>query len=702
MLFLWPWIKDHLNYDLTPQKAAELLTRHAFAVEGVTDTSSGPVLEIEVLPNRAPDCFSHQGIARELNALGSFLGLEKAKRLSKSGTAKRFKPLDWVKVSITDRKDCGRYELYHFINVKVGPSPDWLVTRLRALGVEPINNVVDATNYAMLDTGQPMHAFDAVALKNEAGKVEIQVRRTQSGESVAALDGLTYKLPVNTLVIASSSKILAIAGVKGATEGSITSRTTEILVESANFFAPLIYESSHNLNLRTDASNRFSVGLSPELTSVGLAKVTEVLGQVAGAKAVGRLDNYPAPRSAKSVVILPEYVTQRAGVLVEAKVCRRALAALGFKVSDGRARQSWRVAPPDWRLDIEGEHDLIEEILRLNGYDQIVAKMPSFKPARQRLAGGLAGEPAPAEGAFDDAGQVNEALRGLGFDEVMSYSLVPEGDLAKAGLPAAAQDQLKLRNALSSGRTHLRASLLPGLIRALVANLRHTDNLRLMESGRVFEPSSQSIIEKRRVGGVMAGPPTLKNLAPQGGEFYNLKGVIEALAERLGIKDLKFERPRALTPIWHAGRTAQVLVGGQMAGLVGELSPRLRLENKIVDRAVAFELDLDILTLGRATRTRYTEPPRFPAVLRDVSLVVGRETGVAELMATMNEVGGQWLVEVHLFDWYEDAGLGKRQKSLAFHLKYRHPERTLTDVEVDAIDQRLVAALQQKHFAKIR
>ena len=320
MLFLWPWIKDHLNYDLTPQKAAELLTRHAFAVEGVTDTPSGPVLEIDVLPNRAPDCFSHQGIARELNALGSFLGLEKAKRLSKSGTARRFKPLDWVKVSIADRKDCGRYELYYFINVKVGPSPDWLGMRLRALGVEPINNVVDATNYAMLDTGQPMHAFDAVALKNEAGKVEIQVRRTQSGESVAALDGLTYKLPVNTLVIASSSKILAIAGVKGATEGSITSRTTDILVESANFFAPLIYESSHNLNLRTDASSRFSVGLSPELTSVGLAKVTEVLGQVAGAKAVGRLDNYPAPRSAKSVVILPEYVTQRAGVLVEAKV----------------------------------------------------------------------------------------------------------------------------------------------------------------------------------------------------------------------------------------------------------------------------------------------------------------------------------------------------------------------------------------------
>lgn len=694
MLFLFEWLNDHLNYDISPTAAAELLTRHAFAVESVKKTSAGTLLEIEILPNRAPDCFSHAGVAREINALCAFKGGFKLRpgRRKVSKTTRRPSKLPWLKVGIEDVNDCAVYKARYFTRVKVGPSPPWLTTRLGALGFESINNVVDATNYVMLDTGQPLHAFDAAQLRAGATELTINIRRARLGEQVKALDGVTYSTPAGVLLVTSKDNILALAGIKGALAGSITDTTKEVLVEAANFSGPLTYRSAAALKIRTDASMRFSVGLSSGFVDIGLAAITKVLEGVAGANLGGEASSDLKPARLASIALLNDHISERAGITIKKMTSRHALMALGFKVGAPKNRQSWRVSVPMWRKDINGEHDLIEEVLRLYGYESIPANLPNFKPASLESAG-----------EWNWQQLFKEAWRGVGFDEVQTYSLVAQADLELVGIDLAARARLKLRNALSADKTHLRASLVPGLIRAVDLNLRHASNVQIYETGRVFRPQAQGLVEQRMAAGIVYKAPVTSGLAPAGEEFYALKGMIETALEHLGVSEFTYTPLSQPQQIWHPGRSAQISVGGQVIGILGELAPQVRQVNKFKNRAVAFEIDLDVLRARVVSALGYIEPPKYPAVLRDISLIVGHNVTIASILEIINAKGHELVENVELFDWYEDpASFGDHKKSLAFHIRFRSRERTLSDPEVDSLMEAIVKSLEAQFSAIIR
>lgn len=713
MLFNFDWLNDYLAYDVSAEEAAALLTTHAFEVASITERHNETVLEIEVLPNRGADCFSHLGISRELNAICSFLGKKKrvARRRSPALDLKAVKPSGsppaWLNVTVENEADCDRYAMQYLTGVTVGRSPDWLTVRLRSLGVEPINNIVDIANYAMLDIGQPLHAFDADRLKDQRASVRIVVRRSQRGETVQALDGIAYHIPEGTLLVTEDGRVLALAGIKGAETGRITAATTNVLIESAHFDPGIIYQGSHAMKLATDASARFSVGLDPNLGPVGLSRASQLMAVMAGAspaslasptryaKASRPLDLYPTPVKPLVVALAPSSVTALAGASIPVVTIKKALTAIGCAVAPSSRKGVWRVTVPTYRRDLAIAEDLVEEVVRLFGYENIPSAMPEVA---------LASSQVQAPSTWADV--LVEAMRGVGFDEVMTYSLISESALNLAGLRAADWPKLKLRNPLSRQRSHLRPSLLPGLLSALAANLRYGPPLFLMEYGQVFLPGKQpepAIVEEQHLAGLaLDAPAPSRSFLPRGTEFYTVKGLLDAFFERLGISEREYDRPKNPGQIWHPGRVAAISLAGRLAGTLGELAPGLVHDLKLPGRAVFFELNAGPIIAALQNERSYKEPPRFPAIERDISLIVVADTPTSAILNSIGREGETLIENVALFDWYEDDSIGQGKKSLAFRLTYRSNSRTLTDAEVDQLHSHICETLRRELNAVIR
>jgi phenylalanyl-tRNA synthetase beta chain len=634
------------------------------------------ILEINLTPNRG-DCMSVLGVAREVAALrGEALKPALQQPVSSTGT-------HTVPVNI-ESLGCQKFVSRVIRDVTPNaPSPEWLRERLRRAGVRSINAIVDVTNYVLLELGQPMHAYDLQRLHER-----IVVRQARDGESLTLLDGKTIKLTTDVLVIADAQQALGLAGVMGGLGSSITDETTDVVLEVAYFEPDAIAGRGRRYGLVTDASQRFERGVDPVLQERAMERATQLLIEFAGGKAgptqvVGSLANQPYTR--KALQLRHTRITRLLGQEIPAAEVTRVLASLGMEATFD-AVDTWLVTPPSWRFDLSIEQDLIEEVARIYGYDNI-ASVPASAP--QLLQGATEQRVTPE--------RISQVLVDRGYQEAITYSFT-DPNIQQLLFPA--EPSLALANPISAELAVMRISLWPGLVQALSINQRRQQpRVRLFEIGRKFSADGQQ--ETKVLAGLAAGWVAVKQWGTETRQvdFYDVKVDVEALLQLTGPTD-KFAFVPAHHSALHPGRSAQILRSGQVVGWLGVLNPQLVLALDLAYPAVLFELELD--NSFAAQVPEYQEISRFPSVRRDLALLVDESLGFAKLQEAVAQAAGPWLKELTVFDVYHGAGVEKGKKSIALGLNLQDTSRTLTDAEIDAAVARVVNHLAQRLDARLR
>jgi phenylalanyl-tRNA synthetase beta chain len=638
------------------------------------------VFEVNVTPNR-PDCLSHYGIARELGvALGRPAVFPTVQLKEKGpGIEKR------VSIRIIDKDKCLRYSARLIENVTIGPSPRWLSDRLEAVGMRPINNVVDITNYVMLETGQPLHAFD---LERLAGS-RIAVRSAAKGETFTTLDGQNHVLNGEDLLICDGERGVALAGVMGGSNSEIGSSTRHLLLESACFHPMTIRRTAKRLGMATEASQRFERGTDPEGTLAAADRASQLLEELAGGTvAKGVLDEFPGRVPPVQVVLEKSKISGLLGAEIPAPAVRTILSGLGCVV---QSENPYRISVPTYRRDVKRDVDVIEEIVRHYGYDKIEPRL--------RTEIELSANRDPENEFCENA---RDLLSGFGLVEVLNNSLVSPKHV-KAFNPD--RTPVSVQNPLSPDNSLLRTSLLPGLLDDVVWNRnRSTGDLNLFEIGRIFFSREELLPdEKPSLAGVMAG---MQRVAPFWGEknrahhFYDVKGLVAAFLQRLHVASVEFP----LVPVlgMRTESSLSIVSGGTVIGFLGEIS-RAVLDLWDIDTPVfAFAMDIQGLISALPGATHYRPIPRFPSVNRDLAFVVDESTAVGDLQKAILQTGGDWLGGVEVFDLYRGQQIAPGKKSIAFSLQFSNLERTLKEEEIDPIVQNIVRSMEQRFSASLR
>jgi phenylalanyl-tRNA synthetase beta chain len=678
------WLSDYVNIEIGAEELAERLTMLGLEVEETVRGPYGAVFSIYVTPNRG-DCLSIRGIARETAALLSCpLKQKDYTPLESSQTA-----ASRVKIEIEDSGLCPRYCGRVIEGVQVAPSPAWMQDRLSACGLRPINNLVDVTNYVMLELGQPLHAFDLDKLSGH----RIIVRRARPLEKIVTIDGEERKLDASMLVIADERKAVAVAGVMGGKETEVSIGTNRVLIESAVFDPASVRRTSRNLALASESSMRFERRVDPETTPLAAEMAAKLIAETAGGEVCsGIVDCNYIENVQTTVRLRPARVSELLGIDLAKEEIALALRRLQLGVTgDG----PFQVTIPHFRPDIEREADLIEEVARLVGYDRV----PTALPAAPSSAG---------KKLFDRMlDRAKELLRGLGLSEVHTHSLTWQGE--KVGSVAAWDDALvALRNPMLSDQTHVRSSLLPGLVKIAIQSASHgAPAMRLFDCGWVHKPigapDSGEVASKKSVAGLICGPPWEygRSAGLEGIDgFSHTKGLLEALFDGLGLRGAVFEPGSA--HLLQLGRTAKITVDSETIGALGSLHPELSSELRSRDRAYAFELDFDKIAALARREIVYALPPKYPAAERDLCVVAQTETTNAQIQRVIEESGGDILESVALFDVFTSAQIGEGKRSLAYTLRFRSPEKTLTDDEVDAALEKIRESLRDTIGASFR
>jgi phenylalanyl-tRNA synthetase beta chain len=712
----------------------------------------GAVIDLDIKAHRG-DLFCMVGVAREVAAF----------------TGKRLRPPDshvkeqgtptakLMKLEVRDPDLCPRYTARVVRNVTLGPSPQWMADRLIAAGMRPINNVVDITNYVMLELGQPLHAFDYDKVTDHT----IIVRRAKPAETLTTLDGVTRHLTSDMLLITDPTGPNVIAGIFGGERVEVSSTTKNVLLEAAHFNPVSVRRTSLALGLRTESSGRFEKGPDTELTAPAIDRAAQLITELAGGTvAPGRVDFYPEPVHERHVTLRPGRVEWLTGMTVTRNEIIGSLEALGFSVReepDG-ADDVLDVTVPTWRGDVEEEADLIEEVARIVGYDRIPSTLP------------IGPLPAVIEDAWlERENRIRDILVGAGLTEVVTYSLISRTAMAKL-LPGirAGQERLltapvidangghsngaqlavtnakaderreieavaerlpaiTLRNPLSGELEALRLTLLSNLLQVVRENSKHGDaGLWFFELGRRYLPtvelaSGEGLPHERRTLGIAISGPVKRDWLDKSrdADFYDLKGVVETLLEALNIG--AYQVMPARHPSFHPGRSArlEVRVAGSdgfavegtkdvaeaawvAAAVLGEVNPEVAARFDLQGRTYAIEMDLERLFLAAPGHIKYQSIPRYPVAQRDLAVVVASDVPEGDVVATIRESGASLLRAVLLFDVYTDTGIAEGKKSLAYTLTYQSLKRTLTDQEVEAAQQVIVAALRERFGAQVR
>ncbi|MBI4457431.1 phenylalanine--tRNA ligase subunit beta [Candidatus Uhrbacteria bacterium] len=632
------------------------------------------VFDIEVTTNR-PDAFSAVGIAREAAAI---MG---AKFIYKEDVIPSL-PKAAVVLQLTVKnaapKLCSRYQAAVLDGVKVGPSPWWLKKRLRMSGIRSVNNIVDVTNYVLLEYGQPLHAFDYRKL----GGAQIQVRTAAKDEKILALDGKSYDLAEGQLVIADATKPVAVAGVMGGEESAVHDDTTTIVLEAATFDPVSVRRTARALNLHSDSSLRFEKGLAPEATAAALARAVRLCQEVAGGRLAAKVcDVKVAPKKAPKLKLRPERAQALIGVEIPPAKMTAILKSLGFGVAGGK--KALDVAVPFWRArDIEGERDLVEEIARIHGYHNL----PSVIPAGEIP---LAAHD-PILRAED---RTRQFFKAAGYTELLSYSFVSKELLEKTGLDPASC--LRLANPLSSDFEFMRPSLIPGALATVKINEGLFPDGQLFEVSNAYFPRQGDLPEERpNVLALAYGRAADESL------FRQVKGALEAYCPMIGAGEVSLKR-RAKSGLWHPGRTVGIAVGGTVFGTLGEIHPAILKAFGIDSQVAVLDFDLGALLKACDARPSYTPIPLYPPVRRDLAFVLDDRAEYAAVEAAV-KAASPLLSETELFDVYKGKGVEAGKKSLALHLAFSNPEKTLTAEEADAELERIVLALGEKFKATIR
>jgi phenylalanyl-tRNA synthetase beta chain len=651
------------------------------------------VLDLDVLPNMAR-CLSMIGVAREVAALTG-QGL----RLRTQALQAYGKPVeDKVQVVIENPALSARYAALLLQKVQIGPAPGWMQWRLTYAGMRPISNIVDITNYVMLEWGQPLHAFDYDRLVERAGgrPPVISVRPSRAGEVLTTLDGVRRELTPDNLIIADTVGPIALAGVMGGAETEISERTTNILLEAANFDLRSIRRTMKALNLPSEASLRFSRGIHPEMVKPASDRAAELMHRHAGAAIAGApVDAYPAPVRPQRISLRRDEIHRLLGMDFPIEEAVRILRSLEFVVEQVNP-DLLRVITPPHRLDIQaGSADLIEELARIHGYDRLPATLMADRLPEQHTNLSL---------VLED--KTRDILVAAGLQEVVTYSLTEPSREAPLGL---ADDYVRLVNPISSERVVMRHSVLAGMLDVTAANLRHTSDVRLFEIGPVYLPKEGDQLPKepRRLALVLTGrrqaefwgePPGTPAAAL---DFFDLKGVVEALTTDLHLPDVSYRA--ATVSHLHPGKSAELLVQGRPVGSCGVLHPRVAEVYGLGDLIVlAGEFDLEAILAAVPARYTYTSVPRFPPALRDIAVTVDDAITAERVLEEIRAAGGALLRQVRLFDLYRGESIPAGKKSLAYALTYQAEDRTLVDKEVDKIHKKIEDRLKQVLKAQIR
>ncbi len=650
----------------------------------LTEYMGDEILELELTPNRF-DCMSVLGVAHEVAALTGRRVREPDLAYPEDGG-----PVEGqASVEVGDPDLCPRYTATLIRGITIGPSPKWLQERLSKAGMRPINNVVDITNYVMLEYNQPLHAFDF----GKVAEGKIIVRRAMEGEVLVSLDGTERKLSTDMLVIADPKGPVGLAGVMGGANSEMTDGTTDVFLESATFDAGNNRRTSQALGMPTEASARFEKGLKPDLAPLGLARATQLIQQIAGGTvAKGILDAFPAKDSAPSPLRLRMSRLEKIlGVSFPMEQVVDVLVALGFEV-ESEGERSLLAKGPYWRGDIAIEDDLVEEVARIVGYEAIPTTMLST-PIPAYL-------PQPMQ-------QVREGMKdhlvALGMQEVITYSLTNLEELSQARALEAVSLPLRVANPLSSHQEHLRTTLRSGLLSTAGANISQgAVAVAIFESGRVYLPRAGDLpVEREMIAGVLCGPRGeahwLGDDEPMG--YLDAKGVLERLFEGVGT-DASFQPSH--DSMLTLGTCAEISIGGTPVGILGEVDPGIAASFQVEGYPLAFfELDVEaIVQATPAIKHAYKPISRFPSAVRDLSIVVEQGVSSAQVQEIIQK---QRLVErVQLFDVYEGENIPAGKRSLAYHLYFQASDRTLTSDEVQKALQGIIRSLEHQVNAELR
>ncbi|HAH86895.1 MAG TPA: phenylalanine--tRNA ligase subunit beta [Armatimonadetes bacterium] len=657
MLVPVEWLKEYTEFNVTIEELADRLTMAGLEVEEIEETPYGAVYSTYVTPNR-PDLLSVFGVARDISAL---LG-SKLKAPEACVTQGETDINSLAKIEIESPANCPRYSSRVITGVKVGESPAWMQERLIAAGMRPINNVVDASNYVLLELGQPLHTFDCDLLAEH----KIIVRQARAGEKITTIDGEERQLDPATLVIADAVQPVAIAGIMGGFNSEVNWQTKNVLIESANFNRLSIRRSARRIGLATEASFRYERGVDPNLTLYALDRVVQLIQETGGGDiARGVIDLYPGKAEPRCIDIRPGRTSDLLGFKVTAKQIEGYLTALGMSVK--HKAESLAVTVPTFRPDITREEDLIEEVGRIYGYEHI--------PETLLCGETLQGKDSP-EGAF--AAKLYEILISSGLQEVVTGTMTP----AYEGGP-----QIPVRNPLNDEVCCLRSRLVPGMLNVIAHNAgRGVRDMAVFEIGHVVKPSSGGAFEEKfsvaaAITGTLWEETWNVDKASLAADFFLCKGITEHIFQRLGITNAEYKAEQL--PGFHPTRAASIESDGKRLGVIGEVSDSLARQMDLPGRTYVFELDFEELMKRSGMRAGYAPLSRYPAVDRDLAVVISGDTAYSRVESLIREAAGELLSCLTLFDVYTGKPLQPGQKSLAFSIIFRSRERTLRDAEVD-------------------
>ena len=684
------WLKDLIDIDLSPDELGKRLTNVGLAVEGIHAHGDDHAFDIDLTSNR-PDCLSHLGVAREIAVItGKSLKLK-----VQSSEVPLPAVLAEGVVRIDEPELCNRFTARIINNVKIGPSPQWLVDRLEAIGERSINNVADITNFVMHELGQPMHSFDLDRLAEN----QIVVRLARDGEEITTLDEVERKLDTSMMVICDAEKPAAIAGIMGGLESSITDETVNVLLEVAYFKRESVRATSRNLRLSTEASYRFERGVDVGNLVRASNRATELICELAGGTAGNLIDVFPTKLTVNEIESndISAAVRRLTGLDVTAEKCTDILAALGITAKDPPEvsdRQSQIFISPSWRHDLVIEEDLVEEIARHTGYENIATNLP---PAFG------AGEYQPTEIREKS---MRQSLIDLGFHEALSYSFIDRRfDDVFETVPGVVNENsdeklVTLHDSVIEGAVRMRPSNLPGLLDAVRLNLNHKRrDLRLFEIGKVFASGSDEDKmpnEQKAFALVMTGSEVHegRSLAVRELDFYDAKGAVEAGLNAAGLTNI--ETLAADVKHLRTGQSAEISVDGKIVGYIGRLSDAIATSFKFKQPVYVAEMNLQ-LVLEKTTRIAAYKPlAKYPGVVRDISFVVPRSIAFASIREVILQQYNPLCRNVTFVDIYEGKGLAEDERSITIRLEYRSDDRTLVEDEVEEVHKQIVADIEQR------
>lgn len=647
------------------------------------------ILELDLTPNRS-DCLSVLNIAREIGAL-----LGKEVRLPQPAyTSDQDDVNSLVQVEIAAPELCHRYAGKMIRGVKIQPSPFWMQHRLQCAGMRPINNIVDVTNYVMMEYGQPLHAFDYHELANH----RIQVRKAAADEKIVTLDSQTRQLNDEMLLICDGARAVAVAGVMGGENTEVTDNTTDVFIEAAYFQPTSVRRTSTKLGLRSEASIRFEKGINMETVLTAAERAAQLMQLTGGGVVVGgAIDNYPTRHEAVTIDLQLERVNALLGTDISDARIKEILESLNFHILKDTGA-AITVEVPGYRPDCSIPEDLVEEVARIYGYDAIPQTLPYGASSRGVLT--------PAQKIRDT---VVSKLAGLGLCEVMNYSFINKNNDEKLNYPQddIRRNSIPILNPLSEEQGHMRTSIVPGLLNTILFNHnRRNEDIAIFELGKIFllegELRPDTLAHEKWTLGIALKGKTAQTWKQSGVEydFYYLKGIVEELLAELKISDAAYV-PCKDNSIYHPGRAAYLYLGGQKAGVFGEVHPAIADHYGLEDRIYVAEIDVDVLIAVGTGAIQVKSLPKFPASTRDMAVVVSEAVAASDLEKAIWETGCELLSDVKIFDVYQGGQIAEGYKSIAFALTFQ-ADRTLTVEEVGAEYDKIFGTLQQKFDASMR